>query len=97
MSIDAGVDVEVLRKRHAAQEMLGRQEGGQRYGPRPLDLDIIFYGQHKVETERVEIPHPRWQERNFVKACPAILGSLSSKVYKERVSTEMVLGIPHRC
>lgn len=37
-----------------------------RWGPRTLDIDIIFYGDEKIDTLRLTIPHPRWQERAFV-------------------------------
>ncbi len=37
-----------------------------RWGPRTLDIDIIFYGDEKIDTPRLTIPHPRWQERAFV-------------------------------
>eukprot|EP01036_Dinobryon_divergens_P031222 gene31222-40587_t len=36
-------------------------------GPRPIDLDIIFYGNGTIfESERLQIPHPRVSERAFV-------------------------------
>ncbi len=38
----------------------------QRYQPRPLDLDIIYYGDEIVETADLTIPHPLRLERNFV-------------------------------
>lgn len=47
---------------------LGRTEGGLRYGPRPIDLDIIFYGSSTVNTDLLQIPHPRLVERPFVLA-----------------------------
>ncbi len=50
------------------QAASGRDFAGQRFGPRPLDLDIIFYGDQDVQHDRLCIPHPRWQERDFVKA-----------------------------
>ena len=37
----------------------GREAGGLRFGPRPLDLDIVFYGGLKMDHERLSIPHPR--------------------------------------
>ncbi|HEX9018506.1 MAG TPA: dihydropteroate synthase [Anaerolineaceae bacterium] len=37
-----------------------------RYGPRVIDLDIIFYDEQVVEVEGLAIPHPRLAERAFV-------------------------------
>ncbi len=34
--------------------------------PRRIDLDILFFGKELIEEERLDIPHPRWQERLFV-------------------------------
>jgi 3-oxoacyl-[acyl-carrier protein] reductase len=34
--------------------------------PRPLDVDILFYGDHIIETPELVIPHPRLHERAFV-------------------------------
>jgi 2-amino-4-hydroxy-6-hydroxymethyldihydropteridine diphosphokinase len=41
---------------------------GVRYGPRVLDLDIVFYGALIVREPGLEIPHPRVAERLFVLA-----------------------------
>ncbi len=38
----------------------------ERWGPRTLDLDILLYGDLVISTARLEIPHPRMAERNFV-------------------------------
>lgn len=51
-----------------AQADLGRDFATIRNGPRPIDLDIIFYEDENVNAERLIIPHPRWQERSFVTA-----------------------------
>lgn len=58
----------LLRKLKDIESELGRTVGGVRYGPRPLDLDIIFYGDRTVTTETLEIPHSRFLERPFVLA-----------------------------
>lgn len=46
---------------------MGRKEAV-RWGPRLIDIDILFYGDELVETEEVEIPHPRFEDRVFVLA-----------------------------
>lgn len=34
--------------------------------PRTLDVDIVLYGDARVDEEGLRIPHPRWRERPFV-------------------------------
>jgi 2-amino-4-hydroxy-6-hydroxymethyldihydropteridine diphosphokinase len=47
---------------------IGRRPGGPPGGPRPIDLDILFYGERVVEANSLRIPHPRLAERAFVLA-----------------------------
>lgn len=35
-------------------------------GPRTLDIDIIFYGNTIMKSEKLQIPHPRFHERKFI-------------------------------
>ncbi|WP_320046403.1 2-amino-4-hydroxy-6-hydroxymethyldihydropteridine diphosphokinase [uncultured Ilyobacter sp.] len=37
-----------------------------RWGPRTIDIDIIFYGDLKISIEELTVPHPRYRDRNFV-------------------------------
>ncbi len=46
---------------------LGRR-AAVRYGPRTIDLDIIFYAGLCLDTPRLTIPHPRMHQRAFVLA-----------------------------
>ncbi|MCA9523775.1 MAG: 2-amino-4-hydroxy-6-hydroxymethyldihydropteridine diphosphokinase [Myxococcales bacterium] len=48
------------------ERAFGRQSGGLRWGPRPLDIDILLYGGEVIESERLIVPHPRMAERGFV-------------------------------
>ncbi len=34
--------------------------------PRTLDLDLLFYGDARIDSPRLTVPHPRWRERAFV-------------------------------
>ena len=39
-----------------------------RWGPRTLDVDIIWMDGVEMDTERLTVPHVRWKERRFVLA-----------------------------
>jgi 2-amino-4-hydroxy-6-hydroxymethyldihydropteridine diphosphokinase len=48
------------------EKRLGREKT-MKYGPRSIDLDILFYGDQKMKIDNIlEIPHPLIQERRFV-------------------------------
>ncbi|AII47826.1 2-amino-4-hydroxy-6-hydroxymethyldihydropteridine pyrophosphokinase [Synechococcus sp. KORDI-52] len=38
----------------------------QRWGPRPLDLDLLFWGEMRLDHPRLVLPHPRMHLRRFV-------------------------------
>ena len=45
---------------------LGRvRGGGPRYGPRPIDLDLLLHGDLVVDEPGLVVPHPRLHERLF--------------------------------
>jgi 2-amino-4-hydroxy-6-hydroxymethyldihydropteridine diphosphokinase len=50
----------------AIERAMGRVRGGPRFGPRVLDLDILFYDDLILRATQLEIPHPRLHERRFV-------------------------------
>ena len=52
------------RDRVAESEEKARQ--GARYCSRTLDLDILFYDDEHISTERLKVPHPLIMERDFV-------------------------------
>ncbi|KAK9277080.1 hypothetical protein L1049_006619 [Liquidambar formosana] len=58
---------ELLRVLKKIEKELGRTNGI-RYGPRPIDLDILFYGKFKISSEILTVPHERIWERPFVMA-----------------------------
>ena len=42
----------------------GRRRGV-RFGPRPLDIDLLLYGDRVSEDPELTIPHPRLRSRRF--------------------------------
>jgi 2-amino-4-hydroxy-6-hydroxymethyldihydropteridine diphosphokinase len=71
--VNAAVQIETLHEPldlleflQTIQQQAGRTKGGIRFGPRVLDLDIIFYDQLVMKTTALEIPHPRMHKRHFV-------------------------------
>ena len=47
-------------------ELDAGRERPYRNAPRTLDLDIVRFGDLTMNTERLTLPHPRWNERAFV-------------------------------
>ena len=52
---------------HRLESAAGRVPG-ERWGPRPLDVDILLVDDVVVDEPDLTIPHPRMRERRFVMA-----------------------------
>ena len=57
--------LELLAMVKLIEQQLGRRDG-KRWGPRPIDIDILFHGDLVVTSETLTIPHPLIRERAFV-------------------------------
>ena len=55
----------LLAEIKATEQSLGR-EPGIRYGPRLIDIDILFYGDQVIDSPDLTVPHPRLHLRSFV-------------------------------
>jgi 2-amino-4-hydroxy-6-hydroxymethyldihydropteridine diphosphokinase len=55
----------LLSKMHEVESKLDRKRI-QKWGPRTIDLDILLYNSVSIQTDVLEIPHPRMLERAFV-------------------------------
>ena len=56
----------LLERLQAVEQLLGRDRSGPRFGPRTIDLDLLLYGDERIDEPGLEIPHPRLHERRFV-------------------------------
>lgn len=75
---------ELLTALKRIEKDLGRTDGI-RYGPRPIDLDILFYGKFKVRSDILTIPHERIWERPFVVA--PLMDLLGSAIDSDAVAS----------
>ena len=47
------------------ERRLGRTREGPRFGPRTIDLDLLLYGDLRLDEPGLTVPHPRLHERRF--------------------------------
>ena len=64
--LETGLDAPTLL--HALQSIEDAQGRvrTQRWGPRTLDLDLLLFGNDRIDTAELTVPHPRMSERDFV-------------------------------
>lgn len=65
--------LDILSKVKGIERAMGREEqmeftddGRRVYHSRVIDIDILFFGRHKVDLPQLKIPHPLISERDFV-------------------------------
>jgi len=82
---------ELLTKFKEIEKRLGRKNR-EKWGPRVIDIDILFYDDLSLESPDMEIPHPRILERNFVlipfaEIAPQFVHPVLKKTIKELLDT----------
>ena len=68
----AAAALELLRLLQALELRFDRVRE-ERWGPRTLDLDLLWWGALQLQSPELELPHPRWSDRAFVLAPLAAL------------------------
>src|SRR2546426_14269 len=66
--IDATTDLfplQLLDRTQGIEIRMGRRRLIEQ-GPRPIDIDILLYGNFRIQSARLVVPHPRLEERRFV-------------------------------
>ena len=58
--------VDLLAALQRVERALGRRPSTVRWGPRPIDLDVLLYGDAVIHEPHLTVPHPRMHARRFV-------------------------------
>ncbi|HOY06570.1 MAG TPA: 2-amino-4-hydroxy-6-hydroxymethyldihydropteridine diphosphokinase [Saprospiraceae bacterium] len=58
---------DILKEITSIEREMGRaRKDNEKWGPRPIDIDILLYGKRIVRDKGLEIPHPELHKRAFV-------------------------------
>ncbi|MFI4991084.1 MAG: 2-amino-4-hydroxy-6-hydroxymethyldihydropteridine diphosphokinase [Solirubrobacterales bacterium] len=58
--------LELLDAVKRLEHELGRSEGGERHGPRAIDIDVLLLGELELREQRMTLPHEQLLSRRFV-------------------------------
>jgi 2-amino-4-hydroxy-6-hydroxymethyldihydropteridine diphosphokinase len=61
-----GEALDLMHKLAAIEKLLGRPSAHPKNVSRPIDLDLLYFGDLEIETADLHLPHPRITEREFV-------------------------------
>jgi 2-amino-4-hydroxy-6-hydroxymethyldihydropteridine diphosphokinase len=93
----------LLARAQAVERALGRDRAQERrWGPRPIDIDILAYDEVVLDTPELTLPHPRLFERAFVLVPLAeivsdrIIGGIRVRDAVARVDTAGIERLPAR-
>jgi 2-amino-4-hydroxy-6-hydroxymethyldihydropteridine diphosphokinase len=89
---ETDLDAESLLHRLKQLEVQLGREKSFRWGPRLIDIDILFHDNLILESESLTIPHPRLHERAFVlvplmDVAPDFIHPVLKKTVKELLAT----------
>jgi 2-amino-4-hydroxy-6-hydroxymethyldihydropteridine diphosphokinase len=88
--------LELLTLTKGIEAKLGRTKDKPN-APRPIDIDILFYGDQIIKNRQLTIPHPRLTERAFVlvplaEIAPKLIHPVSGKT-TEKLLSELKQGV----
>ncbi len=86
--------IQLLKECQSIEASLGRKRD-MRWGPRTIDIDILFYDDQIIETEELLIPHPGIRDRVYLlsslnELCPDFFHPLLHRTIRDllRIKTE---------
>ncbi len=91
----------LLERALAVERALGRDRARERrWGPRPIDIDLLSYDDVVIDEPGLTLPHPRWAQRAFVLvplaeiAADRLIGGVSVRDALARVDASGIERLP---
>lgn len=78
----------------AVEQAHGRERKAERWGPRSLDLDILLFGDHLIDTPRLKVPHYHLHARAFVLYPLAEIAPENLRLADGRTLAELLAACP---
>ncbi len=102
VEVESPFTPEELLKKIKEIEKNMKREPAEKWGPRIIDIDILFYGTRQINQPDLVIPHPQFFNRPFAiipmaEIAPDFIPPFSRKKVKELISGEMNEGITVYC
>lgn len=91
LEIETALDAHALmEKLLSIEESMGRKRK-EKWEPRIIDIDILFFNEEILETEKLTIPHKLLHERKFIlEPLHEILPSKNHPILKKNISTLLI-------
>lgn len=91
--------LQLLHRMQTIESAFGRKRGGQRWGERTLDLDLIAFDDMQIQSDELTLPHPGMQNRLFVlqplhDICPKWLHPVTGKSVTHMLQDMIQTGEP---
>lgn len=87
---------ELLRRLKEIERAMGRPERQERWSPRVIDLDVLFYGHQIVQGPTLTVPHPRLHQRRFVLEPLAQLAPTLMHPVLRKTVADLLAALPKR-
>lgn len=90
LAIETWLEPEALLQQLLEIELLLGRQRFEKYGPRTIDIDILFYNDSIIETNSLTIPHPQLHLRRFALTALCDIAPLYSHPTKKKTITALL-------
>jgi len=81
----------IMKKLLDIEKVFGRRRAV-KYGPRTLDMDMLFYGNKRLSNQLLVLPHPEIQNRRFVlQPCSDIIPKFKHPVLHQTINELLLI------